>query len=119
MQSAKGRLYAKGRLRAGEMNRTEAKYAAELERQKHLGHIKWYSFECVKLVIAQDEKCWYTPDFLVLAADDVLELHEVKGARAVFADDSKVKVKVTAAKYPFRVKVVFPRRNGGWDVEEY
>lgn len=119
MQSAKGRLYAKGRLKSGEMNRTEARYAAELERQKHLGLIKHYCFECIKLNIAPDEKCWYTPDFMVVAADDVLELHEVKGARAVFADDSKVKVKVTAAEYPFRVKVVFPRRNGGWDVEEY
>ncbi len=118
MRNGKANYFAKGRLKPGEMNATESRYAAELERQKREGLIKWYRFECVKLKIATP-KCWYCPDFLVLRADDVLELHEVKGALAVFSDDAKVKVKVTATEYPFALRVVYPRRGGGWKVEEY
>ncbi len=120
LNAAKVRLYARGRLPAGTMNKTEAAYAAELERRKRLGEVVWYGFECIKISIAEGQKCWYTPDFLVLTGGDYcLEIHEVKGSPAIFTDDAKVKVKVTAATTPFRVKVVYPRRGGGWDVEEY
>ncbi len=113
-------LHALGRLPLETMNKTEAAYAMHLEFQKREGKVLWYGFECIKINIAQGKKCWYTPDFLVLTGDYNLEIHEVKGARvsAVYKDDAKVKVKVTSATMPFRVKVAFPRRGGGWDVEE-
>lgn len=62
------------------------------------------------------------PDFLVLMPDGTLELHEVKGSPAIFADDAKVKVKACATQFPFPVFVVFPKKKssgGGWDVQAY
>lgn len=118
---AKARLYAKGRLKSGQMNRTEKAYAAWLEAEKHAGRIMAYWFEALKLKIAEGA-CFYTPDFLVLRPDGTLELHEVKGSPAIFADDAKVKVKACATMYPFAVKIVFPKpkkSGGGWDVWEY
>nr|DAH43572.1 MAG TPA: Endonuclease [Caudoviricetes sp.] len=118
---AKARLYAKGRLKSGQMNRTEKAYANFLESEKHAGRITAYWFEALKLKIAEGA-CFYTPDFLVLRPDGTLEIHEVKGSPAIFADDAKVKVKACATMYPFAVKIVFPKpkkSGGGWDVWEY
>lgn len=119
--AAKARLYAKGRLKSGQMNRTEKAYAAWLEAEKHAGRIMTYWFEALKLKIAEGT-CWYTPDFLVLMPDGTLELHEVKGSPRIFAEDAKVKTKSAATQYPFVVKVVFPKKKssgGGWDVQAY
>lgn len=118
---AQERLFAKGRLKDGEMNRTEKAYAAYLELEKRAGRVLAFWFESFKLKVA-DRACWYTPDFFVLMPDNTLEIHEVKGSPRIFADDAKVKVKVVASTYPLKVKVVFPRlkRNGGgWDVQEF
>lgn len=106
---AKARLYAKGRMKSGQMNRTEKAYAAWLEAEKHAGRIMAYWFEALKLKIAEGA-CFYTPDFLVLRPDGTLELHEVKGSPAIFADDAKVKVKACATQYPFPVFVVSQRK---------
>ncbi len=117
----RGHLKALGRLKNGLMNKTETAYANELEKQKRNGEIQAYWFEAIKLKIA-DNACTYTPDFLVLTNKGELELHEVKGAKAVFADDAKVKCKVCADKYPFRLKVVFPipkKHGGGWEIQEF
>lgn len=115
------RLTALGHLKIGQMNKTETAYAKTLEQQKRSGEILDYWFEAIKLKIA-DNACTYTPDFLVLTNKGELELHEVKGAKAVFADDAKVKCKVCADKYPFRLKVVFPipkKQGGGWEIQEF
>lgn len=121
IEAARKGLLAKGRMKAGQMNRTEKAYASFLEGEKHAGRIVSFWFESVKLKIA-DGACFYTPDFLVLMPDGVLELHEVKGSPFIFRDDAKVKVKACATQYPFPVKVVYPRakkNGGGWDVEEF
>lgn len=118
---AKARLYAKGRLKSGQMNRTEKAYAAFLEGEKHAGRITAYWFEALKLKIAEGA-CFYTPDFLVLRPDGRLELHEVKGSLRIFQEDAKVKAKVCADMYPFPVKVVWPRKKkdgGGWEEMQY
>ena len=118
---AKARLYAKGRMKSGQMNRTEKAYAAWLEAEKHAGRITAYWFEALKLKIAEGA-CFYTPDFLVMRPDGTLELHEVTGSPAIFADDAKVKVKACATQYPFPVFVVFPKKKssgGGWNVQCY
>lgn len=110
--------YAKGRMKAGQMNGTEKSYAAFLESERIAGRIKAYWFESIKLKIASDT-CWYNPDFLVFTADNQLELHEVKGSPRVFTDDAKVKTKVCATEYPFRMLVVYPVRGKGWEYKEF
>lgn len=120
-KAAKARLYARGRLKSGDMNRTERAYSQYLEAEKHAGRVSAFWFESIKVKIAEDV-CWYTPDFMVLRPDGMIELHEVKGSPRIFADDAKVKVKACATQYPFLMKVVFPRakkNGGGWDVQEY
>ena len=72
-------LRAKGRMKKGELNRTESSYAQYLEGEKQGGRVADYWFESLKLKVA-DGTCWYTPDFMVLLPDGRLELHEVKGS---------------------------------------
>jgi hypothetical protein len=75
----------------------EAAYHAWLSEQQHAGAILWHKFEALKLRLA--DNAFYTPDFMVLAADSRLELHEVKG---FWQDDARVTIKVAASLYPFR-----------------
>ena len=65
-------LQAKGRLKVGEMNRTEAAYRDHLEQQKNAGLILKYWFERFTWKIASN-RCSYTPDFLVMRPDKTLE----------------------------------------------
>lgn len=111
------RMRALGRLKTGEMNKSEAAYAAHLEARKAAGEVAWYRFEGVKLRLA--DGCFYTPDFAVMLTSGALECHEVKG---YMMDDAAVKVKVAAATYPFAFFVVRARAKkygGGWSVEEF
>jgi hypothetical protein len=107
------RILALGRMKKGEMNKTEAAYAGYLEAQKIAGKLVWYEFEPITLRLAN--RTSYTPDFLVLRDDGVLECHEVKG---FWRDDAKVKTKIAAEKFPFRF-VVIRKVKGGWDFEEF
>ena len=111
------RLFSLGRLKKGEMNKTERAYNELLKTRLSLGTIQWYEFEAITLKLADDTR--YTPDFVVMDRDGVLELHEVKGSPFVFRDDAKVKVKVCAGKFPFRMFVVYPEKGGGWKRVEY
>jgi hypothetical protein len=114
------RLYALGRLKSGERNKTEAAYELELEKQKQAGMIQWYVFEGIKFRLA--DNCFYSPDFAVLLANGEMEMHEVKGAKAIFMDDSKAKIKVASAMYPFRFIAAFPipkKNGGGWEIQEF
>lgn len=108
---------ALGRMKAGTMNKTESSYAQRLEEQKQAGAVKWYRFEGIKLRLA--DNTFYTADFVVMADDDVLELHEVKG---FWRDDARIKIKVAAEQYPFRfiaVRVRPKKHGGGWEVETF
>lgn len=119
MIGSKSRLFAKGRMKAGQMNKTESEYFNHLRSLKYSGQIVDFWFESIKLKVAEN-RCDYTPDFLVQMPDGSLELHEVKGSPKIFQDDAKVKCKVCADKYPFKLKVVYPRpkKNGGGWIEE-
>lgn len=113
-------LRALGRLKTGQLNKTEEAYQAELERRRQLGNVAWYKFEGLKFRLADNTS--YMPDFVVMLDNGEIELHEVKGSMGIFQDDAKVKVKVAAEMYPFRFIVVVPRakkNGGGWDVKEY
>lgn len=110
-------MLALGRLKTGEMNKTEAAYAGRLYALQAPGEIQWHRFEGLKLQLA--ENTFYTPDFAVMAADGVMECHEVKGQ---WQDDARAKIKIAAAMYPFRfiaVKVKPKRDGGGCEVEGF
>lgn len=109
---------AKGRLKEGQMNKTERRYFEYLKAEEAAGRIQKIWFESIKVKIA-DGACWYTPDFLVLKADSTLEFHEVKANPKIFLDDAKVKVKSTATNYPFKIIVVYPKKNHDWEFVEY
>lgn len=118
---AKAKLYAKGRLKPGEMNATEKAFASHLEALKAKGEVVSFWFEAIKLKVAP-RACSYTPDFLVLRPDGQLEIYEVKGSPKIFADDAKVKTKFVAGEYPFAVFVAYPKAKkagGGWKIESW
>lgn len=111
------RSFALGRLKAGAMNKSEAAYASHLEALKASGRVLWFKFEGVKLRLA--DATFYTPDFAVMAADGVLECHEVKG---FWHDDARAKIKIAADLYPFRFKALkaqAKKLGGGWQQEEF
>ena len=108
---------ALGRLKTGEMNKTEKAYAAYLEQRRIAGEVEWYKFEGIKLRLA--DNTFYTPDFPVMLAGGPLEMHEVKGH---WQDDARVKIKVAADLYPFKFVAVqaLPKKlGGGWKSEEF
>lgn len=110
--------FALGRLKTGELNKTEAAYRDHLELRRHAGEVSWYKFEGMKLRLA--DNTFYTPDFAVMLENGVIECHEVKGTLAYIQDDAMVKVKVAADMYPFRFILVAPKSKktgGGWDVK--
>lgn len=105
---------ALGRLPSGTMNKTEAEYAWRLEARKRAGEVLWYKFEGVKLRLA--DKTFYEPDFAVMLADGLLEMHEVKGG--VWEDDARVKIKVAASLYPFKFLAAI-KAGKEWKIEDF
>lgn len=109
----KPNLQALGRLKVGEMNKTEAAYAQYLELLYRARDILWYRFEGVKLRLA--DNTFYTPDFTVLQKTCELEMHEVKG---YWQDDARVKIKVAAEQYPFRF-IAVKKAGQNWEREVF
>lgn len=110
-------LLALGRLKQGQMNKTEAEYERRLFWLLKDGSILWYKFEGIKFRLA--DKTFYTPDFVVMRADGIIEVQEVKGR---WMDDARVKIKVAAEMYPFRFIAVMKKAKklgGGWRVEVF
>lgn len=83
------------------MNKLETRYAARLTDLVMSGKVLSFKFDAIKLRLA--DKCFYTPDFMVVAPNGEIEIHEVKG---FWEDDARVKIKVAAAMYPFRFMAV-------------
>jgi len=99
------------------MNETETAYAATLDARRHAGEVAWFKCEGIKLRLA--DNTFYTPDFAVMLADGVLEMHEVKG---FWQDDARVKIKIAADMYPLRFVAIHARPQkigGGWELEEF
>lgn len=111
------KLYALGRLKGGELNKTELAYQKRLEQYKAVGHVLWFKFEAINLRLA--DNTFYKPDFLVMLHDGTLECHEVKG---FWLEDAKAKIKIAAAMYPFKflaVRVKPKKDGGGWEIQEF
>ena len=109
--------FAAGRMPAGEMNKTEKLYAEHLEELKQQGAVLWYKFEGITFKLAK--RTTYTPDFVVLLADNQIELHEVKG---FWQGTARVKIKVAAELFPFKfiaIKVKPKKDGGGWTIEKF
>ncbi len=110
------RVFALGRLKSGEMNKTERAYDEALTIMQSAGEILWCKFEAIKFRLADNTH--YTPDFAVMKADGQMEFHEVKG---YMMDDANVKIKVAAEMFPFRfflVKARAKKDGGGWAITE-
>lgn len=108
-------LQALGRLRAGEMNRTEQAYEGHLRTLAACKDVIWWKFEGVKLRLA--DNTFYSPDFVVMRSDGQMEMHEVKGH---WQDDARVKIKVAASIYPFRFIAAQPlEKFAGWKFEVF
>ena len=95
------------------MNRTEREYADLLEARRIAGEVQHWSFEPIKVRLA--DRTFYTPDFLVVLASGELELHEVKGAFVM--DDARVKWKLCAEHFPARLVWAQKLKGGVWKVE--
>lgn len=101
----------------GQMNGTEAAYGVHLDTRKAAREIIDYWFESMTFKLA--DGCRYTPDFVVLMADGLIEVHEVKGH---WEDDALVKIKVAAELFPFRflaVQKIAQKAGGGWAIREF
>jgi len=95
-------------------SKLEQRYAGHLQKRLYAGDISDWAHERMKFRIGK--RCWYTPDFMVIAADGVMELHEVKGwAR----DDAKVKFRAAAEFMPYFRWFWVTEEGGAWKVEEY
>lgn len=108
---------ALGRLKTGQMNKTEEAYRNTLLSLQHVGSVLWFKFEGLKLRLA--DNTFYTPDFAVMMASGEIECHEVKG---FWQDDARAKIKIAADMYPFRFIAIKPeakKRGGGWITEEF
>lgn len=107
--------------RAGEMNKTEARYDQHLAARQSAGEIAWYAFERMKLRLAP--RTHLTVDFFVQLVDGSFECHEVKGrkgARYFAEEDAKLKIKIAAEMFPvFRFLIVWPAKGGGWSQERF
>lgn len=110
--------FARGvRRKPGEMNKLEGAMAEHLKMLERSGEVAEWWFEGITLRLAKLTR--YTPDFLVLMADGVLECWEVKGH---WEDDARVKIKVAAEMFPLRFKAFTPRPKrdgGGWNIETF
>lgn len=116
------------RRQPGERNKTEAAYEAHLDILHRAGENDGFRFEGIKLKLA--DNTWFTPDFLVYAKDGVVELHDTKGTTTKkradgskdkapwIEEDAKIKLKVVAEQFPFRVFAVFKTKEG-WQMQQF
>lgn len=110
-------IRALGRLPAGKMNGTEARYDEHLLALRDAGQVLWHEFEALKFWLA--DNTFYTPNFAVMTGTRLIEIHDVKGH---WEDDARVKIKVAARLFPFRFLAVQPlpkKAGGGWHVKEF
>lgn len=104
---------ARARHIPGVMNRTEACYARERLAILELdGKIQGWLFEPMKLRLG--DKCFYTPDFMVVNAEGEIEFHEVKGH---WEDDARVKIKAAASRFPWFLFIAIKVCKAGFEFE--
>lgn len=96
------------------MNGLERRYASDVLYPRLLAQeIRKYWFEPWKLRLGLN--LWYCPDFIVLMADNTVEVHEVKG---FWRDDARVKIVACATEYNLFRFVAVQLVKGRWTFEE-
>lgn len=106
--------YAKGQIQKPQMrNKLESDFGLILEARKQAREIRDYSYELITFKLGPD--CRYTPDFAVMAADDVFEFYEVKGYEWA---KNMVKLRMAAGRLPFRF-FLCQRDKGEWSVVRF
>ena len=95
----------------GVLNKTEAEYAAILEKMKRAGEIVDYKYEAVTFRLAP--KTTLTPDFYVKLENEI-QIHEVKGG--LIRDDAGAKFKIAAELFPEFRWIMMQKKNQktGW-----
>ncbi len=128
MKTHRHRFARHQRRQPGERNKTEAAYEQHLELLHRAGEIDGFGFEKIKLKLA--DNTFFTPDFLVFAKDGVVELHDTKGTKKKLRangtkeavpwieEDAKIKLKLVAEQFPFRVFAVF-KTPDGWQRQQF
>lgn len=92
------------KLRGGKcMNKTEARFFAELEARQRHGEFVAAHFERITLRLA--DGCRFTPDFTIVGNDGKLTFWEVKGAHVW--EDSKIKFRVAREQNPWAEFAMF------------
>lgn len=92
------------------MNKTEQRYWQRLEAQRLAGEIEQYWYECVKLRLA--DRCWYTPDFLVIRPGKRYEFHEIKGG--YIWEDARIKFKIAKEQHSWAEFQMWQLKKGIW-----
>lgn len=108
---------AKGRLKPGELNKTEAAFELYLKGELQAGRIQWYGVQCFTLKLAPSTHL--RVDFFVLDDDGLLKAIDVKGS--YLQDDSMAKLKIAASMFPFPFFIAQKRLvkdGGGWKFTE-
>jgi hypothetical protein len=99
------------------MNKLESKFAEWLEVERLDGKFVWWKYQPCKRRIADDDTCWYTPDFEALRADGRIVYYEVKG---FWRDDARVKIKVAASEYwMYLFAAASWNKKTGWQFEKF
>lgn len=120
------RLAAKGRNLPGhrkrEMNSTERKYRDTVLAEKmEAGAVIHHEFEAVTLTLAKNTR--WTPDFMLMYADGLIEFVDVKGSRPDDEQAQRVKIKLAAERFwMFRFvveKQQTKKLGGGFTREEF
>lgn len=90
-------FHAIGRLPKDKMNKTERSYADLLDQRRLAGDILDWKFHAMNVRLA--DNTFYETDFLVVAADRELQIHEVKGTH--ITDKGKIKIKLCGQALPW------------------
>lgn len=105
-------FHALGHLPAGTANRTEQAYADLLEARRLAGEILAWHFHPFHIRLAN--RAFYRVDYLVVAADRTLEIHEVKGGHITERGQLKIRLAAHALPYFRMIRVQRqPKRHGG------
>lgn len=123
MKTTRFSILSKGlRRKRGEMNRTESAYADLLTLDENV-HQWWFEPFSLRLTHPESgQPATYSPDFLVLMADGVTFVDDVKTSSGFDDKASIVRIKCAAELYPlwiFRtVRRLTKKDGGGWERTE-
>ena len=113
------KFHAIGRMPKNKMNKTEEAYSLLLDQKKQSGEILDWKFHPMNVRLA--DNTFYEIDFLVVAKDRELQIHETKGTYTT--EVGNIKIKLCAEVLPwFRfVKCIKQSKKdgGGWVFKEY